>query len=218
LQPNFFNTLFIIPILNLLIAFYKAIQLVGIPGAFGFSIIVFTLSVRLLLHPFFKQQMDTAKKMQEMKPHLDRLTEKHKNDKQKLQEEQLKLYQQAGVNPAGGCLTMLIQMPIFIGLYQTLNFFLTANNAKTIAAINKVLYAKFFFILKPLIMVFWINLITTPEKAGHILYFIVPVITGFFSYSKHSLQWQHYNNNSLKRMRKRQKIKKKTTLKIFKKQ
>src|SRR5690348_3630517 len=98
-----FYSIFFQPILNLLVAFYKFFLLIHLPGAFGFAIITLTVLIRFLLHPFFKKQIETAKKMQEMKPHLDKLQAKHKDDPKKLQAEQLKLYQQAGINPASGC-------------------------------------------------------------------------------------------------------------------
>ena len=141
LDPNFFNTIFVIPILNLLVIFYKLFLLIKLPGAFGFAIIALTIAIRMLFQPFFKKQIETAKKMQELKPHLDNLSSKHKDDKKQLQAEQLKLYQQHGINPTSGCLVMIIQLPVFIALYNTLNLFLLNGQAeKTIAAINKVLY------------------------------------------------------------------------------
>ena len=62
-----FNTVFFNPLLNLLVGFYKLFMLAKVPGAFGFSIIALTVFIRLILHPFFKQQIHTAKKMQEIK-------------------------------------------------------------------------------------------------------------------------------------------------------
>jgi len=177
-----FNALFFNPILNLLVGFYKLFTLIKLPGAFGFSIIALTLFVRLLLHPFFKQQMDTAKKMQDIKPHLDKLNDKHKKDPKKLQEEQMKLYQQAGINPASGCLFMIIQMPVFIALYQVLGKFLEGHMVKTVLEINKALYFSFlkFKTIDP--WFFGINLVTTPEKAGSVFYYLVPVITALLQY------------------------------------
>lgn len=179
---QFFNTVFFNPILNLLVGFYQLFNYIKLPGAFGFSIIALTLFVRGLLHPFFKQQMDTAKKMQEMKPHLDKLQEKHKKDPKKLQEEQLKLYQQAGINPASGCLVMIIQMPVFLALYQVLEKFLSGHAAKIVLEINKVLYFPFLKIQTIDPWFFGINLATTPEKGGNMLYYLVPVVTAILQY------------------------------------
>ncbi len=183
LNPNFFNTVFVFPILNLLVLFYSLFVFLKIPGAFGFAIIGLTVLVRFLLQPFFHQQMKTAKKMQELKPHLDRLSEKHKSDKKTLQQEQMKLYKQAGINPASGCLFMIIQIPIFIALYNTLSLFLrNGNMAKVIVEINKALYFSFLKITTIDPWFFGFNLALTPQKAGLWYYYLIPVLTAFLQY------------------------------------
>lgn len=183
LSPNFFNTLFVFPILNLLVAFYQLLLMFKIPGAFGFAIVALTVSIRFLLHPFFNQQLQTTKKMQEIKPHMDRLTQKHKKDPKKLQEEQMKLYKQAGINPAAGCLFVIIQMPIFFALYQTLNVFLTPQSkVNIISEINKVLYFPFLKIqaIDPWFLGF--NLALSPVQAKVWFYYLIPVVTGILQY------------------------------------
>ena len=183
LSPNFFNTIFVFPILNILVLFYKLLLFVRIPGAFGFAIILLTVLVRLILHPFFKQQLVTAKKMQELKPHLDRLSQKHKKDPKMLQQEQLKLYQEAGINPASGCLFMIIQIPVFIALYNTLSLFLlNANAAKIIADINKVLYSPMLKITTINPWFFGFDLAISPGKSGLWYYYLIPVITAILQY------------------------------------
>ena len=84
----------------------------------GVEIIVFTLIIKLLLHPLTHKSFVSMKKMQELAPRLEEIKRKYGNDPQKLQEETMKLYREAGVNPAGGCLPMLLQIPIFIALYE----------------------------------------------------------------------------------------------------
>lgn len=183
IDQNFFNSLFVIPILNILVFLYKGFAYLKIPGAFGLAIIGLTLIIRLILHPFFKKQIETSKKLQQIKPHLDKLSKKHKNDPKKLQQEQLKLYQQAGINPASGCLLMIIQLPIFIGLYNTLSFFLLNEaNGKLINEINKVLYFSFLKIsaIDPWFLGF--NLALSPAKANQGEYFLIPIITGILQY------------------------------------
>lgn len=183
LQPNFFNTIFVFPILNVLVFLYKVFLFIKIPGAFGFAIVGLTILIRLLLHPFFKQQIETAKKVQELKPHLDKLAKKHKNDKQKLQQEQLKLYQQAGINPASGCLFMILQFPIFIALYNTLSLFLmNGNAAKVITDINKALYLPMLKIQSINPWFFGFNLAISPAKAGQWHYYLIPLITAILQY------------------------------------
>ncbi len=183
LQPNFFNTVFVFPILNILVFLYKIFLFIKLPGAFGFAIIGLTVLIRFLLHPFFKQQIETGKKIQELKPHLDKLAKKHKNDKQRLQQEQLKLYQQAGINPASGCLFMIIQFPIFIALYNTLSLFLfNGGTAKIINQINNVLYTPLLKIESIDPWFFGFNLAVTPAKAGVWYYYFIPLITVLLQY------------------------------------
>jgi YidC/Oxa1 family membrane protein insertase len=154
-----------------------------LPGAFGFAVIGLTVLVRLVLHPFFKQQLEMSKKMQEMKPHLDRLSKEHKDDKNRLQQEQLKLYQQAGINPASGCIFMIVQIPVFIGLYNTLSLFLMNGNAtKVIADINKALYWPMLKIQAIDPWFFGFNLAVTPAKGGQWYYYLIPVLTGILQY------------------------------------
>lgn len=183
LNPNLFNTVFVIPILNLLVVFYKLFLLIKLPGAFGFAIIALTVAIRMLFQPFFQKQIETAKKMQEIKPHLDNLSVKHKNDQKQLQAEQLKLYQQHGINPTSGCLVMIIQLPVFIALYQTLNLFLlNGQSAKTILAINKALYFSALKIESFNSWFFGLDLVKSPKVAGAWYYLLIPLITAALQY------------------------------------
>ena len=121
--------------------------------------------------------------MQELKPHLDNLSSKHKDDKKQLQTEQLKLYQQHGINPTSGCLVMIIQLPVFIALYNTLNLFLLNGHAeKTIIAINKVLYFSAFKIESVNSWFFGLDLVKSPKLAGTWYYLLIPLITGILQY------------------------------------
>ncbi|MDP3974502.1 MAG: YidC/Oxa1 family membrane protein insertase [bacterium] len=183
IKPGFFNSLFVIPILNILVLFYFVFEFLHIPFAFGFAIIALTTLVRLVLQPFFNQQMQTSKKMIEIKPQMDALTKKYKNDKKGLQQEQLKLYQQAGINPAAGCLFMIVQIPVFIALYQALLLFLqNTNPAKVIADVNKILYIPGVRITTFDPMFFGFNLSVAPNVAGNVFYYIIPVITAALQY------------------------------------
>jgi YidC/Oxa1 family membrane protein insertase len=92
----------------------------GVPYAFGFAIILFTVVVKLLTFPLNWQQIRSSTKMQNLQPKLEALQKRYSKNKEKLAQEQMKLYQEAGINPLGGCLPMLIQFPIWIGLYQAL--------------------------------------------------------------------------------------------------
>ncbi len=162
--------------------FFKIFHFIRLPGDFGLAIIALTVLIRLILHPFFKQQLETSKKMNDLKPHLDRLSKKHKNDAKRLQEEQMKLYQQAGINPASGCLFMIIQIPVFIALYSTLQKFLLSSGAKAISEINKMLYSPSLHIQSINPWFFGINLALSPAKAGQWYYYAVPLITALLQY------------------------------------
>jgi YidC/Oxa1 family membrane protein insertase len=84
---------------------------------YGLAIILFTIFVKLAILPLAVKQYRSMAKMQEVQPHLQEIQRKYKNDKEKLNQETLKIYQEYKVNPAGGCLPLLIQMPIIISLY-----------------------------------------------------------------------------------------------------
>lgn len=87
---------------------------------YGWTIILFTLVTKLILLPLGLKQQKSMTKMQAMQPKLAALQEKYKNDKQKQSEETMKLYKQYGISPMGGCLPMLIQLPIIFALYRVL--------------------------------------------------------------------------------------------------
>ncbi len=89
---------------------------------FGLAIILFTILIRLVTYPLNAQQLKQSKAMQDLQENKkwQDIQKKYKNDKEKLAQEQMKLYQELGVNPFGSCLPMLIQFPIIIGLYQAI--------------------------------------------------------------------------------------------------
>lgn len=87
---------------------------------YGWSIVVFTLFVRLLLLPLMVKQIKSQKAMQDIQPKIKEIQEKYKNKPEKQQEELMKIYQEAKINPIAGCLPLLIQMPILIGLFNVL--------------------------------------------------------------------------------------------------
>ena len=96
-------------------------------GNFGVSIIFFTLFTRLLLFPLTIKQQKSMAGMQRLQPKMKELQEKYGNDKARYNEEVQKLYQREGQSPAGGCLPMLIQLPIFYGLYRAICMPLTCT-------------------------------------------------------------------------------------------
>lgn len=88
-----------------------------IVGDYGWAIIALTLLVRIALWPVSRSQMKSMKMMQELQPKMKQIQERYKSDPQKMQLEMMKLYKDYKFNPLGGCLPMLIQLPVFLGLY-----------------------------------------------------------------------------------------------------
>lgn len=89
---------------------------------YGVVIIVFALIIKIVLYPLTKSSLTSMKKMQLLQPKIAEIKEKYKDDPQKVNKETMKLYSTYGINPAGGCLPLLLQMPIFValwGLFQT---------------------------------------------------------------------------------------------------
>ncbi|ACM61812.1 YidC/Oxa1 family membrane protein insertase [Caldicellulosiruptor bescii] len=106
-----------IPLGRLLKFIYDFLHGAHIPGSYGIAIILLTLIVRGLLLPLYIKQIQSTSKMAEVAPRLQEIQQKYKNDQKKMQEEMLKLYQETGYNPAGGCWPLLIQIPILFSLY-----------------------------------------------------------------------------------------------------
>jgi YidC/Oxa1 family membrane protein insertase len=92
----------------------------GVVGDYGLAIIFLTIVIRVLLLPLTVKQTKSMYELQRIQPKIKELQDKYKNDKQKLQEETLKFYQENKVNPFGGCLPLLLQMPIFFALFRML--------------------------------------------------------------------------------------------------
>jgi YidC/Oxa1 family membrane protein insertase len=88
--------------------------------SYGLAIILLTLATRLLLLPLSIKQTKSMREMQAIQPEIKRLQAKHKGDRQKMNEELMALYKEHGVNPFGGCLPLLMQFPILIGLFYVI--------------------------------------------------------------------------------------------------
>ena len=90
-------------------------------GNWGVAIILLTLLVKLMMFPLGRKQALMAQRSQELQPYLKQIQEKYKDDKEKQTKETFALYKKHGVNPVSGCVPALIQLPIFVGLWQALN-------------------------------------------------------------------------------------------------
>jgi len=107
--------LFFLPLFNLLVFLFR------IPFFdFALAIIVFTIIIRTILAPLFVRQIRSQKEMQRMQPLVREVQRKHKGNRQKITEETMALYKEHGVNQFGGCLPVVVQLPILFALYQAL--------------------------------------------------------------------------------------------------
>lgn len=180
---DFFNLIFFGPTVNLLVLILHGLQLLYIPGALGFSIILLTVIIRLIVWPFMGSQLRSAKKMADLKPHLDALKAKHGSDKQALAAAQMALYKEHGVNPAGGCLPALIQLPIIWALYQTIFAFFSGPSG--LQHINQVLYFPQLHLSSiPDLSFLGLNLAVKPSEFAHLGWFLllIPLATALLQF------------------------------------
>ncbi len=123
------------PLWNTLVAiiFYSLAFFYQYLGSAGLAIIALTIAVRIILIPLTWKQTKSMVEMQRLQPKIKELQTKYKKDPEKLQAETMKFYQENKVNPLGGCLPLLVQMPVFIALYQVLS---AVGNAEKLAKLN----------------------------------------------------------------------------------
>jgi YidC/Oxa1 family membrane protein insertase len=114
---------------------------------YGLAIIVLTMLVRLVVSPLMVRQMRSAEKMRAVQPKVKVLQEKFKDDKQKQSEEMMKLWKKEGVNPLGGCLPLLLQFPVLIGLFFSLRSSIGLRHAPFMLWIDDLSQPATLFIL-----------------------------------------------------------------------
>ena len=107
---------------DLLHILYNLTSLVGLPY-YGVAIILLTIIIKTLIYPLTYKQMASMRKTVDLQPKIKAIQQKHKNDKEKANLEVMELYKEHKVNPMGGCLPIIVQLPIFWGLYSTLRNF-----------------------------------------------------------------------------------------------
>ena len=145
------------------------IELYKMLGSFGLSIIGITILVKLVTLPLTLKQDKSMRAMKELQPELDKLKEKHKDDSKALNQATMELYQAKKINPASGCLPLLIQMPILFALFGVLRIDTVAQVYKYMPEIP----VKEAFL--------WLSL----EKPDP--YFILPVLNGIVSFVQQKL-------------------------------
>ncbi|MCK4351377.1 MAG: membrane protein insertase YidC [Candidatus Krumholzibacteria bacterium] len=103
---------------------------------YGLIIIIMSILTKVVFYRLTHKSFKSMKDMQKLQPKIKELQEKHKNDKEKLNKATMKLYKEAGVNPLGGCLPLLLQMPVFIALFNVLRNTIELRNAPFMLWIN----------------------------------------------------------------------------------
>lgn len=182
---GFFAKFFTIPIVNLLVLFYFFLAFLRVPFALGFSIILLTIFIRIILYPFISSQMRVAEKMKKIQPHIKNLQDKYKSDRKKQNEEMMRLYKEHNVNPAAGCLPALVQLPVIISLYNVLMNIVSVNSLEAINKINSILYFPFLKITNLWDTNFFgFPLFSTPANLfkSHPLILVIPVVTFLFQF------------------------------------
>ena len=113
----YWNFLLVHPILSLLVGAYDLTK------DFGFAVVLVTVGIRLVLYPLFVTQIRNQRAMQEIAPAMNEIKAKYGKDRERLTQEQMKLYKERGYNPAMGCLPLLLQMPLLFAMYAAFLFF-----------------------------------------------------------------------------------------------
>lgn len=161
------NLFFFDPFLNLLMLLFKILG-----GNMGLAIIGLTVFFRLLVLPLNWKSLHSQRKLQQLKPHVDTLKDKHKDDRAAFAQAQMDLYKEHGVSPVGGCLPMLLQLPFLFGVYAAMRFVVDLRN---VADLNSRLYVDWLHIqhVSDLHLQFgWMNL-AHPDPL-----LILPIIAG----------------------------------------
>ncbi|HYP40308.1 MAG TPA: YidC/Oxa1 family membrane protein insertase [Chloroflexia bacterium] len=178
-------------LLNILVAINSVVNFPAV------SIIIFTLFMRLLTVPLTMKALRSSRNMQAIQPKIREIQKQYGKDRAKQQEETMKLYQEYGINPAAGCFPMLVQLPIFIGLYSALDFTLKAftGDAANIAAQESVLRSILFNDAWVPFANFSAGFLWVPNLAAADPLFIWPVLSGLFQFIQSRMAMPHRDPN-----------------------
>ena len=172
---------------------------------YGWIIVLFAVVIKIIVYPLTHKTYESAAKMQELQPKITVLREKYKNDNQRLSRETMKLYKEEGVNPLSGCLPLLLQMPIFIALYNLFGKTIELRQAPFILWIqdlslpDELLIGGFGLHILPLLMAVSMLIqqkMTMKDPKQAVLVYMMPVLMIFIFWSMSSglvLYWTIFN-------------------------
>ena len=165
-------------------------QLHKLTHNWGFAIILLVLLIKLALYPLSAAQYKSMAKMRKFQPRIEQLKERYGDDKQKFQMAMLELYKKEKINPAGGCLPILIQMPVFLALYYVLLEGVELRQAPWIMGWVNDLTARDPFFILPIVngAVMWLTQKMTPmvgmdpmqKKMMQMMPLVMAVMFAFF--------------------------------------
>jgi YidC/Oxa1 family membrane protein insertase len=156
----------------------------------GLTIIVLTIAIRAAMYPLSRKQLLSTRKMQELQPKLAEIQKKYAKDRQKLAKEQMALYKEAGVSPTGCLLPMLVQMPVWIALYQSISRVL-ATSPEELLNLSRHLYTSWPLVFDqvPLNSQFlWLDL-GAPDK-----YILLPILVGVTMWIQQKMTTPNYTD------------------------
>ncbi len=163
---------------------YSLTEAVGF-GSYGVAIILLTIVIKMLLYPLTVKQVKSMRAMQELQPQMKKIQEKYKDKPQEMQMKIANLYKDAGVNPLAGCLPLLIQMPILMGMYYALYNFDYGEVAPTFLWLPSLSEPDPIYVLPVLsaLTTFLQQKMTTTEMTQQmkIMMTIMPVFIGWIS-------------------------------------
>ena len=148
---------------------------------YGVVIIIFSLVIKAVFHPLTKKQVRSMRRMQALQPKMEKLKERYKKEPQKMNQEVMKLYKDAGVNPMSGCLPLLPQMPIFYGLFQLFRTTIELRGADFVWWVTDLSQKDPYYIL-PIIMtilMFVQQRLSTKDPKQKMMTFFMPLLFGF---------------------------------------
>ncbi len=169
---------------------------------YGLVIILFTILMKGAFHPLTRKSTRATLKMQQLQPKLAQLKERYKKDPARLNQETMKLYKQAGVNPLGGCLPLLFQMPVFYGLFVVFRSTIELRGAKFVLWLKDLSQMDPYYVL-PIVMagtMFWQQKITIKDPKQAALVYFMPILFFFFFFkfpAGLTLYWTMFNILSL---------------------
>ncbi len=179
-------------LLAVLGAFYSVV------GNYGVAIVLLTLAVKLALFPLTKKGQVSVHHMQKLQPQVQMLRKRYEKDGKKLMEETQKLYREAGVNPFGGCLPLLLQLPVFIGLYRALDLAIALRQAPFALWVRDLSQPETLFTISgfavhllPILMTisWFLQSLLQPKapdpqmRAQQRMFLFMPIMFGFLLYS-----------------------------------